>query len=76
MTTPNNPPFPAYRATDKESFAYDTTIRRWPIILDSAIKDIENTINKSDENRAKEGKEIIKAIEAIKQELLDDQPLR
>lgn len=75
--TPNNPPCTAYRATNKESFAYDTTIRRWPIILNSAIKDIEVTIhNETNEARAKEGKQIIQAIEEIKQELLDDKPLR
>ncbi|CEJ05307.1 hypothetical protein RMCBS344292_19251 [Rhizopus microsporus] len=75
--TPNNPPCPAYRATNKESFAYDTTIRRWPIILNSAIKDIEVTIhNETNQARANEGKQIIQAIEEIKQELLDDTPLR
>ncbi|KAI9244623.1 hypothetical protein BY458DRAFT_529454 [Sporodiniella umbellata] len=76
MSTPNSPPFPAYRATDKESFAYDTTVRRWPIILDSAIKDVDNTITKSDDARAKEGRVIIEALEAIKKELLDDKSLR
>ncbi|KAG1177182.1 hypothetical protein G6F36_010855 [Rhizopus arrhizus] len=75
--SPNNPPFPAYRATNKESFAYDTTVRRWPIILNSAIKDIQETISReNNEARKEEGKNIIKAVEEIKQELLDDKPLR
>lgn len=75
--SPNNPPFPAYRATNKESFAYDTTVRRWPIILNSAIKDIQETISReNNESRKEEGKNIIKAVEEIKQELLDDKPLR
>lgn len=75
--TPNNPPFPAYRANNKESFAYDTTIRRWPIILDGAIADVKLTIaEEKNEARAQEGASIVKAIEEIKQELLDDKVLR
>jgi hypothetical protein len=75
--TPNNPPCSAYRASNKESFAYDTTIRRWPIILDSAITDVKLTIaEEKNEAHAQEGATIVKAIQDIKQELLDDKPLR
>ncbi|KAI8979139.1 DUF89 domain-containing protein [Mycotypha africana] len=77
--TPNNPPYPAFRATNKESFAYDTTVRRWPIIIDSAIVDIQKTIDeveKSDEKKAKEGTLIIQALEDLKKELAADAPLR
>lgn len=76
--TPNNPPCPAYRATNKESFAYDTTIRRWPIIVDSAIKDVQQTMDeeKNNEPRVSEGRAIIAGLEEIKRELLDDSPLR
>lgn len=75
--TPNNPPCPAYRATNKESFAYDTVIRRWPIILDSAITDVKQTIaEEKNEARAQEGSSIVKLIEQIKTELLQDALLR
>lgn len=75
--TPNSPPFPAYRATNKESFAYDTTVRRWPIIIDSAITDIKQTISEcSSEEQAKEGHVIVEALEGIKSELAADKPLR
>ncbi|KAG2229726.1 hypothetical protein BDF21DRAFT_116454 [Thamnidium elegans] len=75
--TPNNPPCPAYRATNKESFAYDTVIRRWPIILDSAITDVKQTIaEETNEERAKEGLDIVKQIEQIKTELAQDAVLR
>lgn len=75
--TPNNPPCPAYRASNKESFAHDTVIRRWPIIMDSAITDVKQTIaEEKNEARAQEGLSIIKLIEVIKQELRDDKELR
>lgn len=74
--TPNNPPYPAFRATNKESFAYETTIRRWPIIIDSAIKDVKQTIAETSAERAQEGASIVAALEAIKQELIDEKPLR
>lgn len=75
--TPNNPPCSAYRATNKESFAYDTAIRRWPIILDSAITDVKQTIaEETNEERAKEGLDIVKRIEQIKTELAQDAVLR
>lgn len=74
--TPNNPPYPAFRATNKESFAYETTIRRWPIIIDSAIKDVKQTIAETTTERAQEGASIVAALEDIKQELIDEKPLR
>lgn len=75
--TPNNPPCPAYRATNKESFAYDTVVRRWPIILDSAITDVKQTIaEETNEARAKEGLDIVKLFEQIKTELAQDAVLR
>ncbi|KAG1083704.1 hypothetical protein G6F42_022109 [Rhizopus arrhizus] len=74
--TPNNPPYPAFRATNKESFAYETTIRRWPIIIDSAIKDVKQTIAETTAERAQEGASIVAALEDIKQELIDEKPLR
>jgi hypothetical protein len=75
--TPNNPPCPAYRGTNKESFAYDTVVRRWPIILESAITNVKQTIaEEKNSARGQEGVRIIEAIGTIKKELVEDQPLR
>lgn len=76
--SPNNPPYPAYRATNKESFAYDTTVRRWPIIIDSAIIDVKQTVSElsSSSEQAKEGADIIDALENIKTELATNKVLR
>ncbi|OBZ89445.1 hypothetical protein A0J61_02505 [Choanephora cucurbitarum] len=73
---PNNPPYPAYRATNKESFAYDTTVRRWPIIIDSAITDVKTTSGESKQERVEESENIISALEEIKQEIAKNTPLR
>ncbi|KAI8138616.1 hypothetical protein BJV82DRAFT_697224 [Fennellomyces sp. T-0311] len=75
--TPNNPPFPAYRSTDKGSFAWDSTVRRWPSILDNAIADLEKAIDKSTDDQARqEGKKIRDAIVDLKNEMAADRPLR
>lgn len=76
MITPNNPPYPAYRATDKNSFAYDSTIRRWPIILDGIITDLQSTIAESSADKAQEGQQLIHAVEQIKSEMAADKQLR
>ncbi|KAI8881707.1 DUF89-domain-containing protein [Backusella circina FSU 941] len=76
--TPNNPPCPAYRAIDKESFAYDSTNRRWPIIIESAIDDIKETIaQETNQDRANEGQSVIvKGLEDLKLEIAADKVLR
>lgn len=75
--TPNNPPYPAYRATQKESFAYDTTVRRWPIIIDSVITDVKKTLfESSSPEKTKEGKDIVDGLEGIKAEIANDVVLR
>ncbi|KAI9031698.1 hypothetical protein CLU79DRAFT_785152 [Phycomyces nitens] len=76
--TPNDPPYPAYRATAKGSFAEDSTIRRWPIIIDSAITEVKDHMDKIDSHSPEhiEGKEILKGIETLKAEILQDKPLR
>ncbi|KAG2220181.1 hypothetical protein INT45_005354 [Circinella minor] len=75
--SPNNPPFPAYRGSDKGSFAWDSTVRRWPIILDNVIIDLEKAVEKStDEAARKEGKAILNAIVDLKNEMAADKALR
>lgn len=76
--TPNNPPFPAYRATNEESFAYDTTKRRWPIILENAIRDVKTSMQEQQDNKARceEAAPIIKYLEDMIQEIAADKALR
>jgi hypothetical protein len=76
--TPNNPPFPAYRATNEESFAYDTTKRRWPIILENAIRDIKTSVAEQQGNktRCEQANTIIKYLEDMIQEISVDKALR
>ncbi|ORX63091.1 DUF89-domain-containing protein, partial [Hesseltinella vesiculosa] len=75
--TPNNPPFPAYRASDKGSFAWDSTVRRWPIIIDNALTDLRKTMDDATDRQQKEqGNTIVQAFEQLKTEIASDQPLR
>ncbi|CAO3590617.1 unnamed protein product [Absidia cylindrospora] len=77
--TPNNPPYPAYRATEKGSFAWDSTVRRWPIIIDSSLNDMQQAVDSiQDDNcdKKKEGKSLITSLKHLKQEIADDKPLR
>ncbi|KAI9493636.1 hypothetical protein BDB00DRAFT_787743 [Zychaea mexicana] len=75
--TPNNPPFSAYRGADKGSFAWDSTVRRWPIILDNAIADLEKEVQQTTDDKARqEGKTILDAIADLKNEIAADRPLR
>lgn len=76
--SPNNPPYPAFRATEKGSFAWDSTVRRWPIIIDSALKDMEQAVAATTNDPAKkdEGNLIIESLQQLKQEIADDKPLR
>lgn len=76
MISPNNPPYPACRATNKESFAYDSTIRRWPIILDGIITDLQQSVSESPADKAQEGQRLMDAVEQIKTEMAADKPLR
>jgi hypothetical protein len=79
---PNSPPYPAYRASEKGSFAGDRTVRRWPIIIDSAVSDMRQAVNSipddNDMTRAKkeEGKAITTSLNQLKQEIADDKVLR
>lgn len=74
---PNNPPFPAYRSNEKGTFAWDSAVRRWPIIIDNALEDLKKAIHKElDEKAKQEGEAIVAAIEGLKNELAADKPLR
>jgi len=75
--TPNNPPCPAYRASEKGSFAWDTTARRWPVILTGVIDDMCKAYAKeADQLKVKEGKAIVEGIATLKNEIEHDRPIR
>jgi hypothetical protein len=75
--TPNNPPCPAYRASEKGSFAWDTSARRWPVILTGVIDDMVKAYsNETDETKLKEGKVIVEGISTLKYEIEHDRPIR
>lgn len=75
--TPNNPPCPAYRASEKGTFAWDTTARRWPVILTSVIDDMCKAYSKeTDEVKVKEGKIIVEGIATLKNEIQHDRQIR
>ncbi|KAF7725609.1 hypothetical protein EC973_009487 [Apophysomyces ossiformis] len=75
--SPNEPPFAAYRATDKGSFAWDSTVRRWPIIIDSALVEINQALEQQTEEESKrEGRGIIDSIHLLKAEIAGDKTLR
>ncbi|KAG0170022.1 hypothetical protein DFQ28_004965 [Apophysomyces sp. BC1034] len=77
VISPNNPPFPAYRATEKGSFAWDSTVRRWPIIIDSALVEINEALQKQSEGASqREGQKIIESMKLLKAEIAADKPLR
>ncbi|KAI8337097.1 hypothetical protein BC941DRAFT_397046 [Chlamydoabsidia padenii] len=76
--SPNNPPYPAFRATEKGSFAWDSTVRRWPIIIDSALTDMEQAVAdlSNDHIKKDEGIRIIDSLRELKQEIANDTTLR
>ncbi|KAI0946049.1 hypothetical protein AcV7_010130 [Taiwanofungus camphoratus] len=82
-------PYPPYDFTDKHSFAYETVLKRWPVILTSIIDNIYRfnhnlSISISEpghedvtaiEERIAEGTGIIEKISKIKYEMGRDRPL-
>lgn len=75
--TPDNPPYPTYRATEEGSFAWDSTVRRWPIIIDSGIADMRQAVEiESNSQHKEEGNAIIKGLEDLKAEIASDKQLR
>jgi damage-control phosphatase, subfamily III len=57
---------------DPKSFGYTTSRDRWPSILENVIKDVKETMQTSTPEKAKEGKEIIAAVEGLRSEVLND----
>ncbi len=57
---------------DPKSFGYTTSRERWPSILENVIKDIQETIPMSPPEKAREGKQIVAAVERLRDEVLND----
>ncbi|KAG0147394.1 hypothetical protein CROQUDRAFT_76605 [Cronartium quercuum f. sp. fusiforme G11] len=70
-----------YSASDPTTFAYESTIRRWPMILTNIIDRIVNVNNllldagPSEAEKLKEGKQIISQISQLKYECARDKEL-
>ncbi|EPQ27316.1 uncharacterized protein PFL1_05238 [Pseudozyma flocculosa PF-1] len=76
-----SPPVPPSSAKDKDSFAYESTVKRWPAILTQVIDSIYAanhalSYSRTDQSaKIAEGKEIIEKIAALKHDMSRDRPL-
>ncbi|CAG8460907.1 7014_t:CDS:2 [Dentiscutata heterogama] len=62
---PANPPRPALRAADKETFAYFTATHRWRDIIKKGIDNIRDSLNYSEIDKNEEGKKIMASMEEL-----------
>ncbi|KAI8062256.1 hypothetical protein BC940DRAFT_127964 [Gongronella butleri] len=75
--TPNHPPYPAYRASEIGSFAHDSTVRRWPIIIETTLADIRQVADGATDPQQKQlALGIADAFEDLKKEIASDAKLR
>ncbi|CAG8626868.1 15985_t:CDS:1, partial [Racocetra fulgida] len=75
---PANPPRPALIATDEAGFVYITTLERWPVIVTKIVDDVYKTrhsLDLSEVDKLKEGKEIIDSIGELKYQMQRRKPL-
>ncbi|KAJ1020883.1 hypothetical protein NDA18_005731 [Ustilago nuda] len=76
-----SPPVAPSSATDKSSFAYQSTVHRWPAILTRVIDGIysaNHALSYSRTNQSakiEEGKQIIEKVAALKHDMGRDRPL-
>ncbi|GAA5876907.1 hypothetical protein JCM1840_002700 [Sporobolomyces johnsonii] len=74
------PPVPLVSASNKESFAYESTVKRWPIILTGVVDElarINGTLagNGDDKDKVTEGKQLINDIGGLIYEMRHDREL-
>ncbi|CAG8739995.1 16585_t:CDS:2 [Dentiscutata erythropus] len=62
---PANPPQPALRAADKETFAHFTAKHRWRDIVKKGIDNIRDSLNNSGIDKNEEGKKIMASMEEL-----------
>lgn len=74
-----HPPVARYNTSVKDSFAYDTAVRRWPAILTQVVDAMYRECHRHSQNNASEevdeGKAIIEKISELKYELTHDRAL-
>lgn len=74
------PPVARCSTSVKDSFAYDTAVRRWPAILTQVVDAMYRECHRRSQNNTSEevdeGKAIIEKISELKYELTHDRPLR
>ncbi|WEW56616.1 Hairy/enhancer-of-split with YRPW motif protein 2 [Emydomyces testavorans] len=73
-----DPKIPPVLTSERQTFAYVSALERWPVILTSAIDDLHRSwiqLPDEEEEKQKEGKEIISQLAALKYELLHDRKL-
>ncbi|KAG8700609.1 hypothetical protein FRC09_005848 [Ceratobasidium sp. 395] len=71
-------PFPPWDFTDKDSFAYNTVVKRWPVIITNLIDTVYRAIdteNNGDADKISEGKTIISRLAKLKYDMSHDRAL-
>ncbi|KAF8596598.1 DUF89 domain-containing protein [Ceratobasidium sp. AG-I] len=71
-------PYPPWDFTDKDSFAYNTVVKRWPVIITNLIDTVYRTIDaegNGDAGRIAEGKAVISQLAKLKYDMSHDRPL-
>ncbi|KAK2875615.1 hypothetical protein FQN49_001575, partial [Arthroderma sp. PD_2] len=67
---------PPVCTSDEKTFAYISAVERWPVILTGAIDDLYRSVIKStDEDKQKEGKNILHELAGLKYELQHNRKL-
>ncbi|OZJ04247.1 hypothetical protein BZG36_02481 [Bifiguratus adelaidae] len=75
--TPANPPKPAYVGAEKDTFAFVTVAKRWPVIVTNVIDDVYKSYHQGEGGKhEQEAKQIIEQISALKYDIQRDKELR
>ncbi|GAA5846676.1 hypothetical protein JCM11251_006709 [Rhodosporidiobolus azoricus] len=77
------PPYPLCSASQKESFAYESTVKRWPIILTGVVDEIArinhelaHSTDEKEQQKVEEGKKLINQIGELVYEMRHDRELK
>ncbi|KMU76155.1 hypothetical protein CISG_05523 [Coccidioides immitis RMSCC 3703] len=73
-----DPKIPPILTSERQTFAYISALERWPVILTGAIDDLHRSLIKlpdHEEDKRKEGKDIVSQLAALKYELLHNRKL-
>ncbi|KAI1984630.1 Hairy/enhancer-of-split with YRPW motif protein 2 [Ophidiomyces ophidiicola] len=73
-----DPKTPPVLTSERHTFAYTSALERWPVILTGAIDDLHRSliqIPDGEDDKQKEGKEIVSQLAALKYELLHNRKL-